>query len=116
MSSLINVKLDADLASSQDLLPRLSTEHYVTAFQDFIAWFTATEAGGTKLVICMRVDLGEDIPQWALLTTVAATGVWSMRALRDTVDRDVAVTRQTKHKNWLQRLLSSVVSLLTRRS
>ena len=67
------------------------------AFQDFIAWFVERPEGGTKLIICMRVDMGNDIPKyvyvhinyctrermffnpfvlirWTFLTTVAATG------------------------------------------
>eukprot|EP01036_Dinobryon_divergens_P022451 gene22451-30708_t len=71
VSSLMSVTLPKD----EDILG------YVRSFQDFIAWFLDDGTGGTLLVILMRVDLGPDIPNWAFLTTVAATGVWSMHAM-----------------------------------
>jgi len=56
---------------------------YVSAFQDFMAWFVEGEQHDTTvLVIVMRVDLGDDIPKWAFLSTVAATGISSMKALQ----------------------------------
>jgi hypothetical protein len=36
----------------------------------------------TRLSIVMRVDLGQDIPRWAFLLTVASTGITSMQKLQ----------------------------------
>mmetsp|Transcript_29866 Transcript_29866/g.42600 ORF Transcript_29866/g.42600 Transcript_29866/m.42600 type:complete len:361 (-) Transcript_29866:180-1262(-) len=77
--TIISSLMSVNIATNNNELK--SDTNYVHAFQDFIAWFIDDGKGGTLLVILMRVDLGSDIPKWAFLTTVAATGVWSMRAL-----------------------------------
>ena len=76
MCALLNV----DISPSINKNP-FNGEH-TKAYQDFIAWYTDADKGGkTLLTIVMRVDLGSDIPRWAFLTTVAATGIRSMKSL-----------------------------------
>ena len=76
MSSLVSVKF-------KDKIQEINTEHYVWSYQDFIAWFVDDGNGGTILTIVMMVNLGEDIPTWAFLTTVAVTGISSMSSLQN---------------------------------
>lgn len=77
VSSLINVNIKDDK-------PIYKLDQYVHAYQDFVAWFLPNDddAASTKLMIVMKVDLGADIPRWAFLATVAATGVNSMQKMK----------------------------------
>lgn len=77
INSLVNVKPVGDFKMHS------SHDYYVTAFQDFVAWFVEADQGNsTMLVIVMRVDMGNDMPRYPFLATVATVGVISMNRLR----------------------------------
>ena len=84
ISSLISLKLGQDLLEKcrDSALCNTSSAGYIDAYQDFVAWFSGEE-NGSRIDIVMRVDLGNDIPNWAFLATIAATGIGSMAALRE---------------------------------
>ena len=84
ISSLISVNLGLDLLGKcrDSLLCNTTTGGYIEAYQDFVAWFSEAD-GGSRIDIVMRVDLGRDIPHWAFLATIAATGIGSMSTLRE---------------------------------
>jgi hypothetical protein len=85
LHSLISLDLPADfVGASKDLKVK---SNYVKAYQDFVAYYIPKSGGGTILLVVMKVSLGADIPRWAFLTTIAATGVWAMQALQNLIDK-----------------------------
>lgn len=61
---------------------KVTTDGYIQAYQDFVAWFIDDKEDGTILLVMTKLNLGKDIPKWAFLTTVALTGIWSMESLK----------------------------------
>jgi hypothetical protein len=53
----------------------------VTGFQDFLSWYVDNGDGTTTSVVCMRVDLGPDVPRWLFSATVGFISLYSMRTL-----------------------------------
>ncbi len=106
-STLLNVIPTDDLQSKSK---NDESTSYVTAFQDFTAWFVPMKEAKfdstplptpsssspsedltpthTQLTIVMRVDLGRDIPHWIFLLVVGATGLRSMRSLTSLITKN----------------------------
>lgn len=82
ISALVSIKIDE--SSFNTITER--GEQFVLAYQDFMSWYIP-EQYGTKLIVIMRVDLGKDIPRWIFLTTIAATGIWSVNALKKLLEK-----------------------------
>jgi len=84
MSSLATINLDnISLRNQANSKSKIS---FVRSYQDFLSLYIP-EGTGTKLIVIMRVDLGRDIPRWIFLATIAATGLWSVRALKRIVEK-----------------------------
>lgn len=87
MSILVSVRMSDEFLDQRRVgASEKAKERYVQGFQDFVGWFLPVP-GGTRLVLVMRVDVGADIPKWAFMAVVAATGIPAMRSLSDYVTR-----------------------------
>ena len=117
-STLLNVIPTADLNSKSN---NDDSSSYVTAFQDFTAWFVPMRKASTiatplpnpsslspsedltpthtQLTIIMRVDLGRDIPHWVFLLVVGATGLRSMRSLSSLITKNFQKQSYNNYKH-----------------
>ena len=86
ISSLVTVRLGRDVAEGQkDKL--ITKDKYIAASQDYFAYFTKFD-GGTKLTVLTRVEMGFDIPTWALQPTIISTVAWSLISLKKLVENE----------------------------
>ena len=53
----------------------------VRGFHDFLSWYVDNGDGTTTVIVCMRFDLGPDVPRWLFLSTVGFVSVFGMRSL-----------------------------------
>jgi len=83
-NTVINALVNVNIAYDHDL-KRTIKSRYKRAFQDFVVWFHDIGDNCTLLDIVMKVDMGNDIPRWAFITTVSTTGIWAMNALNKLV-------------------------------
>ena len=59
----------------------------VTGFHDFVSWYVDNGDSTMTSVVCMRFDLGPDIPQWLFLGTVGLISAFGMNNLKKYVHR-----------------------------
>ena len=79
-NTVINALVNVNIAHDHKLKKTIKSK-YKRAFQDFVVWFHDIGDNCTLLDIVMKVDMGNDIPRWAFITTVSTTGIWAMNAL-----------------------------------
>ena len=59
----------------------------VTGFHDLVSWYVDNGDGTMTSVVCMRFDLGPDVPRWLFLSTVGLISVFGMNNLKKHVHR-----------------------------
>ena len=82
MSSLINCNPTDDL---KKLSTVVADRNYISAYQDFVAWFESANESGTetKLTIVTKMDFGSDIPKWAFMMAIGSSILKMMRSVVD---------------------------------
>ena len=86
-NTVINALVNVNIAYDHNLKKTIKSQ-YKRAFQDFVVWFHDIGDNCTLLDIVMKVDMGNDIPRWAFITTVSTTGIWAMNSLNRLVSTD----------------------------
>ena len=86
-NTVINALVNVNIAYDHNLKKTIKSQ-YKRAFQDFVVWFHDIGDNCTLLDIVMKIDMGNDIPRWAFITTVSTTGIWAMNSLNRLVSKD----------------------------
>ena len=71
---------DINMVRTAEDIARLakSPADAVTGFHDFVSWYVDNGDSTMTSVVCMRFDLGPDVPRWLFLSTVGLISVFGM--------------------------------------
>lgn len=87
--ALLGSRDDVNMVRTAEDIARMkkTRSNAVTGFHDFVSWYVDNGDGTMTSVVCMRFDLGPDVPRWLFLSTVGLISVFGMNNLKKYVHK-----------------------------